>query len=419
MIHQIRTDNAGTKRSVCLADPEVVCSVHSSFEEIADLREEWDRFVEGVCGDIFQTFDWCRVWWKHYGGRRKLRVLVFRQKGEMVALFPLFLDGTWVGPFRVTTAKLVGSDFGLVQYSPAIEKEHMREVTRRLEEQLGLMNVDIAHIGPIAGLYDGFQELHDALEEAARPYQVKTKPGEVQTYFDLGEDFDAYLSSLSKDERKHVRQSYRSVTSLPDVGELPVVCEIVRDEDLNASFSEFVDMHQVYWQGTGRAGHFGDWPGSAEFHREVAGVQQQMHRLKLMRIAAGKTALGYEYVYKCGRTYFAILVARRDFPKSGGSSLGRVIFCEQVKQALGEGVHRIDSMRGRYEHKLRLGGKLYPIRSILLISTARYASFKAHLYLVMSKWINLVYYKLWYCRILHRLKVKNRSLWRLWIRTRL
>ncbi|MBP7051869.1 MAG: GNAT family N-acetyltransferase [Phycisphaerae bacterium] len=410
------SDRTRTEGSDCAA---VDVTVHDDFDRMESLREEWDRFVETTCGDIFQTFDWCRIWWKHYGGRRRLRVLIFREKAKIIAVIPLFLDAIWVGPFRVVTAKLVGSDFGLVQYSPAIEKERMGEVARRLSEQLSLLHVDLAHIGPIAGLYGGFQEWRDALGSGVRHYRVKTRDGGVQTYFEFDGDFDAYLSSLSKDERKHIRQSYKSVASIPDVGPSPVVCQVVPEEDLHESFSAFVDMHQAHWQDAGRSGHFGDWPASAEFHREVAEVQQGVGRLRLMRIAAENATLGYEYVYRCGCTYFALLVARRDSPKSGGNSLGRVIFCEQVKQALGEGVRHIDSMRGRYEHKLKLGGRLYPIRSIVLVSTARYASFKAHLYLAMSKWINLLYYKLWYCRILPRLKVKNRSLWRTWIRTRL
>ena len=69
---------------------QVTC--YRSFEEIQFLREEWDRLVESVGGDVFSSFDWCEVWWKHFGHGRWLELYVATFGDELVAVLPLFRE---------------------------------------------------------------------------------------------------------------------------------------------------------------------------------------------------------------------------------------------------------------------------------------------------------------------------------------
>src|SRR6266850_3632355 len=63
-------------------------------ERFASLRNEWDDLVSSGTGDIFQSFDWMHLWWKHYGVHpdRRLHVLVFRADGLPAGIAPLFLE---------------------------------------------------------------------------------------------------------------------------------------------------------------------------------------------------------------------------------------------------------------------------------------------------------------------------------------
>ncbi|HOO18551.1 MAG TPA: hypothetical protein PLU99_15775, partial [Phycisphaerae bacterium] len=67
----------------------IACESFTDFDALANLRHDWDRFVERVGGDVYFSFDWCRIWWRHYAYRRRLCVFVFRAAGELVAILPM------------------------------------------------------------------------------------------------------------------------------------------------------------------------------------------------------------------------------------------------------------------------------------------------------------------------------------------
>lgn len=56
-----------TNTSESKATEDITCTVYSSFEDIVGMQEEWDSFVESIRGDIYFTFDWCRIWFSRLG----------------------------------------------------------------------------------------------------------------------------------------------------------------------------------------------------------------------------------------------------------------------------------------------------------------------------------------------------------------
>jgi CelD/BcsL family acetyltransferase involved in cellulose biosynthesis len=78
----------------------VTVDVVTSIEEFDQLRSDWGRLVDQM--DVpspFLSWEWHRVWWAHFGGRRQMRVLVLRQGGEVAGIVPLYRRS--YGPFRV------------------------------------------------------------------------------------------------------------------------------------------------------------------------------------------------------------------------------------------------------------------------------------------------------------------------------
>jgi CelD/BcsL family acetyltransferase involved in cellulose biosynthesis len=64
------------------------------FEPITSLdaaREEWDALARRS-RNVFQTWEWTKLWWRHFGdGRPLLATLVRRRDGEPLAILPLYL----------------------------------------------------------------------------------------------------------------------------------------------------------------------------------------------------------------------------------------------------------------------------------------------------------------------------------------
>ncbi len=84
---------------------------------------------------FFQSLDWLRVYWRHFGQGQKLRAMIARRGGEVVGVVPLVVvrEPTRVGPLRVLTYPLHdwGSFYGPVSAEPkAVLSAALRHVAR-------------------------------------------------------------------------------------------------------------------------------------------------------------------------------------------------------------------------------------------------------------------------------------------------
>ncbi len=373
--------------------------------------------MESVGAEIFLTYHWCRIWWRHYGGGRELRNFIFMLDDSVVGILPLFFDRVRLGPLRLQVCKIVGTDFTPITLSIPIKKDFTDQVIRRLREELSDYDFDILHLGPIAGLYDNFDGLYDSCGRSfGKDWSILTKTEEVQTYFKVAQNWTAYMQALSKNKRKKIKKYLRLVE---EVGTLKSVT--ASENDFDVFFDEFVEMHKNRWNSQGKAGHFNEWPGSYAFHRQAALAQLALGRLRLRRVMVNNISLGYKYCYRFGERYFQYLNARatsQDITlKFPYVSLGVVVFAEHLKAAFGENIKWLDSMRGRYEDKLQLGGELYPIKNIYIYKKSLSGSMRTRLFMATAWLIDKFYYKLWHSRIAPKLRLRNRKLRQKWIRT--
>jgi CelD/BcsL family acetyltransferase involved in cellulose biosynthesis len=400
------------------AQQTVEVEIYHNFEELDSIKKEWDEFIESIGSEIFLTFDWCRIWWKYYGRKRDLKVFLFRQEGRLIGIIPLFCEKLCLGPVCVRAAKIVGSDFTLTQFGIPLDLNYMKAILKRFCEKVLELEWDIIHIGPVTALYKHTSDLKNTLAKSfGDSYRVLSEENNVQTCFELGDNWETYLTTLSKRDRGDISRNYRYIGRTIDDASAQVVSRFADASDLEGIFDEFVEMHQKHWIKLGKGGHFGDWPDARNFHLEVAKAQLQKNRLRLLKVMIKDYCLGYEYNYKFGETFFQFLNARSDIEQLKSISVGKIVFGELVKRALDEKVRYIDSMRGKYEYKLRLGGKLFPIRSLNIIPRNAVTMVRIKIFRILARLLNLCYYRIWFCRLAPRLHFKRKALRKIWIRT--
>ncbi|MHC4748049.1 MAG: GNAT family N-acetyltransferase [Planctomycetota bacterium] len=396
----------------------VQVEVYDDFEQLRPIQQKWDEFVESVGSEIFLTYDWCRIWWKYYGKNRDLRVFVFRNDNNLVGIIPVFFERIRLGLFSVKVIKIVGSDFTFSQFSMPLAWDYMRSVIEKFFKLIVQYKWDVMHIGPIAGLYNRCGDLKDVFSDCfGNSHHVLIENKNVETYFKLAPDWETQLSRLNKNERGNIRRNYNVIRRFASDPAHSLQSCFVTENNFTESFDAFIAMHQSHWNNLGKAGHFKDWPAAREFHRELAQENLNLGRLRLLKVSIGSNCLGYQYHYKCGDRYYHFLDARAAQSPLKGVTSGRITFCEQIKKAMEENIFCIDSMRGEYEHKLRLGGQLFPMKSLYIIPKKLSAAVNVLLFRAAARLIDLCYYKIWYCRIAPRLPLKSRPLWQIWVRT--
>lgn len=392
---------------------------YDSFAQLEALQQQWDDFAESMGSEIFLTYDWCRLWWKHYGKGRDLRIYIFRRDGELVGILPLFFERIRQGPFSVKAGKIVGSDYTPAQFSPAIDRDCIRGVLQRFYELSAKDKWDILHLGPIAGLYHHYEDLKNASEELLGcSYRIAAKDGQVQTYFTLPETWDKYLAGLNRRERTKIKRHYRLACKAAGDTADTVMASHATADTVEGMFADFVQMHQRHWQNQMKLGHFGDWPCALEFHRELAEAQLKRDRLCLTRITLGDWCLGYKYGYVLGEHFCDFLDARSGRDEVAQVGLGRIIYSEMIRTAIQRKARYIDSMRGKYKHKLEMGGELMTVKNIFVCRKGCFVFVKIRILQALARILNFCYYRIWFLKLAPKLPFKRKPLWRLWIRTR-
>ena len=133
-----------------------VCGVRlrrfDSFDDAAPLCGAWDALVERVGGDLFATFDWCAIWWKHFGHGRRLELFTAWCGDDLVAVLPMFRETIRWGPIGLRVVRVVGCDHGVTTCNLAIEPQWAEATARLLVEALEFGGPwDLLHIGELPG----------------------------------------------------------------------------------------------------------------------------------------------------------------------------------------------------------------------------------------------------------------------------
>jgi CelD/BcsL family acetyltransferase involved in cellulose biosynthesis len=392
--------------------PVFLMEEYHSFDELQPLAREWDGFIEEAGGEIFLTFDWCRLWWHYYGTDRKLLVFIFRRSRQIVGILPVFLETVRVTVFPLRIVKLVGCDFGPFTFSICIHPESADLALSFFVKRLNEERWDLLMLGELAGRFERIETLRTQLrQQFGAGFAVIDRICNVQTYHAIPDSWEALLRQLPKGDRYKFKREYKRLRREEKCLHSP----IAEADDFDQFFDEFVSLHQRYWNRKKRTGHFNAWPCSREFHRAVARSQLALGRLRLQRLMIGDDVIGYSYAFKFGSTYHQFLDGRRCEDDSR-TSFFRLDFGETAKKAMLEKVTSFDSLRGSYDYKLHIGGYHKDIHKIFVHRSGAFHRFRIKGLVGLIRIYDALYRKLWRNGIMPLTGGRNTPLSRTWIR---
>jgi len=391
--------------------------VFRSFEEALSIEGEWNSLAAKCGCEIYQSFDWCRVWWKHYGVDRDLRILAFRSmNGSLSGLHPFFVEEIGLGPSRARVAKQVASDYTMGTMRPVVIAEDLipvMEMTHRyfLHENAcdGLRWGVLDENQPIVTAIDAI-----SISSGEPPLEVFRVSHGIESVLQLPDTFQDYLKSLSKNHRTNFKRSWNRL-----VRELDFSVDLVEGEDFTAQMlEEFIQLHRSQWEAVGESGHFGDWPRALEFHREMAEVESKRGNLFLVRGRVGEELVSAQYGYRFGDRLTWLLPARKMEESWSKYGLGRVGFVVMVRLAIENGCRKIHLGGAYWQYKSDLGGIEEETLSLVVAPKGR-SSRRVRRLLALFRIFDAFYYKIWFTRVAPRLPWRRGKLWDTWIRWKL
>lgn len=376
------------------------------------MQYAWDNLVDELQGEVFLTYDWLRVWWAHYHRGRALLILVFERRGELIGLIPLCREELGWGPWRLSLLRTLGTDYTPVAVSLLVRPPELEAVADAFMRDIA-SNADCSLIvlGPSAGKCPASRQFFQHIQSVCPGRAMWSSAGE-QTYFDVAGDWEGQVARLSYRERNRMRGMMRKL----DAAGLRLHSDDATGEQLSLRMHEFIEAHQEKWTALGQGGHFHDWPDAKAFHLEMARIQHARGRLRLLKIMLNDQPVGFKYAYKTGRLYCSYLDAHGVDFTGLGLDVYRLNFRELARHGMSEGVRLIDSMRGRYEHKLHLGGRMEPCHRLVLRAPGLRVRVLAALWRGRASLERIIYVALWRRRVRPRLQLRPRPFRESWIR---
>ncbi|MBN1816833.1 MAG: GNAT family N-acetyltransferase [Sedimentisphaerales bacterium] len=393
----------------------MVCRMYGSFEDASPWRQAWDRLVEETGSGIYMTYDWCRVWWDFYGAGRNLAILVFEKPSGLAGVVPMFSERLWLGPIRITIAKLVGSDFTMsILNPPVINTEAEKICSHVLHFFLTEQGCDAVWLGPISEVSAAYGIIQSCKE--TKDFRiVRNKVRSPYTLFELPDSAEAYLSGLPADQRQCIRRGDRNLKK-----SFSVRSEIITDpKRVIDAFQSFMKMHQLQWNARNRLGHFEDWPKGQQFNLAQVKAHAEQGRVCIIDLWVDDQIVCREWCFILKNMVHWRLFALSTDEKYRRYGLGRLGFMQILEWALPQGVRQIEAGAGHYDYKMALGGREYPLRSVLIAGNRFIAWLRVMLFDRLCDLFHLLYYRIWYCRIRPRLPLRGRPLWQAWTKRHL
>jgi len=381
----------------------------------ASFAEAWDALAQRLPANPQSSHAWLAPWWRAYGGSRQARIVAAFRGDALAGVVPLYVDTFRASGLGARVARLMGADSTLALVDAPAEPQIRDALWRRsIEVAFDECDCDLLCLGPTDPDFTGAAPALEAAQQRGMNVAWRREV-ERQTFVPLGDSIDDVLAALGRDERKSYRRRLRRLTEEHDA---TVEVLTARDECLEA-LEQFMPMHQAQWQARGARGHFGDWPGSSDFHRAIVASLCERGMCCFVRVTAGGKPIAFQYGVVAGGRAIGLLTARAMDETWDRYGLGHVTLFAFFEHAIARGARIADLGRGEYDYKLRMGGEQRPIESIGLVRPGAISKLRSAALRVASDAINKAYYRAWYCRLAPTYGGASRSLSPLWIRTRI
>jgi CelD/BcsL family acetyltransferase involved in cellulose biosynthesis len=269
-----------------------------SLDELENFRLAWSALLAQTRGaTFFQSLDWLSVYWRHFGGHNRLRVLVVRSDDETLGILPLVLkrEPTRLGrlPALVYPLDSWGTFYGPIGPLPsatlAIGLRHVHEQKR----DWSMIDLRWVH-------RDGVDFGRTPSAMAVAGFPATETPHEQVSLVDLTAGWDAYWSSRKSHWRTNVRSSIKKLTALGDVRYVryrPGGTRHGEDDPRWDLYDACEQLAQESWQGHSTTGTTLSHAAIRDFLRDAHGVAAAAGALDLNLLYLGGEPVAFNYNY--------------------------------------------------------------------------------------------------------------------------
>lgn len=346
-----------------------------------ELESSWNQIWELTDCYVFQTFDWNRSWWEHFGEFGELQIFVLYDGETLVGIAPLFYDSySLLGWENHVSLRFIGSHIhktaeGLLLGDKAysdylqfiIQEEYIQSFFHHLMKFLKESRFDDLVLEEIPEQSSTLNIQN--LNLAAHGLMSQTTNASATPYIKPAASWETYLADLDVKQRYNTRRSLKNIND--DEYRLFYLKKLSPDEDVEPGRNRFIKMHQQHWNNQGLPGTFAE-NCMLDFFKDITDKLHQKGKLRMYMLYHKENisldqCLGIDIMIACrGRMYGlhrAVDSASPHYKKAPGKSLLVATILEAVKNRC-----TFDFLRGEESYKLRLASKVNQNKTIVITS---------------------------------------------------
>lgn len=353
--------------------------------EFDDLEIQWEELANNSDSTIFQTFQWNRTWWKHFGTEGQLHLILLLHGEKLVGIAPMFKDTVQlVGSQAYLCLRFLGSNvsqpkrgdlLGLISYTDyldvIIRPGYENVVCKSLLNHFLTTTVDYDEIILDVVPENSFlwRQLIPLLKQRKIQFHIEDRSGSQMIQLDC--KWEEYLMSISKNRRSHARRALKRLYD--NEQKIFKVCEVREENQVLPYFETLADLHQRRWNREGSLGAFAE-KTNYEFHKEIAlrffrKGWLQMNILMPIENQDENVAIDMNYRYK--NRLYGIHCALNVDSEYYNHGPGTVLLNTTLKDVAESQLEYYDFLRGSEEYKLKLSNKTSRNRNIIIRNPRR------------------------------------------------
>jgi CelD/BcsL family acetyltransferase involved in cellulose biosynthesis len=311
-------------------------------ETLRRFQPEWSQFARKVSpATPFQTPEWLGAWWSHFGSGA-LRVMVFREHGEVAGVLPCFLH-EWSGRRQMTLLGAGVSDY-LDPLFEASQTDAIIELARaelRRRDDWDLCDwQDLSRDTPL-------QALGGVVED--------TPCSAVR----IDQPFESFMAARPKDLRRNLRRYKEKAEAIA-----PVTFDVA--ESATAELMDaLVALHTARWAKAGEAGMI-EANRSEAFLRDIAARFSEAGWLRIFTVRFGDGIAAILLAFRDEATIYSYLSAFDPHYEEFG--FGRELLAQAFRYAHERGYRQWNFLRGDEPYKFSWGAQAVAKRRVAIRS---------------------------------------------------
>jgi CelD/BcsL family acetyltransferase involved in cellulose biosynthesis len=296
------------------------------FASIEDARPAWTGLADRTA-NVFSTWDWADIWWRHFGTGKSARLAAVKRGGEVVVLLPMHEQRRR----GVCVLRFLGHGVA-DELGPVCEAGELDAATQTLAGMLAGGGVLLAE--RLSSDRDWARELGGTLirEEASPVIDLAAE-----------RDWESYLGARSANFRQQVRRRARKLQSAEGVS-----FNLTEDPaQLQHDLDVLLTLHAARWGDASNA-----FAGAREaFHLEFAARALERGWLRLWIASAGGAPVAAWYGFRFSGVE-SFYQSGRD-PDWDRSRVGAGLLEHTIREAFADGMREYRLLRGDEEYKRR------------------------------------------------------------------